>query len=116
MRDIRFRFWNNRLKKMDYEPDYNGVSHKINDSFTEPLDAGVWLQYTGLKDKDGKEIWEGDVVKWGEYVIESVFYNELDACFETQTSLICSETMEVIGNIYETPELMEEENGTNTNS
>lgn len=83
MREIKFRAWNKNLKKMykigqitlekgtwNYEPDnreYIGMSIPYQPSF-------VLMQYTGLKDKNGREIYEGDIVTCGDknikYLIE----------------------------------------------
>ena len=84
------------------------------------MDGCPIMQFTGLKDKNGKEIYEGDIVKWEE--VEE-FYKVVfgDGCFTTiyigdesemnfnherplyEIQNIC----EIIGNIYENHELLE---------
>jgi len=67
-------------------------------------------QYTGLKDKNGKEIYEGDIIDthWGKTVI---VYDHKFAGFwlKRGSTLICLDDVrpiEVIGNLYENPELI----------
>lgn len=77
-------------------------------------DINQLMQYTGLKDKNGVEIYEGDVVKWNNNIqignSTIVFY---DGCFRLEdypfseyNKLETGSRIEVIGNIYENPELI----------
>ena len=129
MRELRFRAWDIARGQMLYWPneeylniaiDFNGQI--VMDSFdddgegyrdrTVSYPKGYYLtQYTGLKDKNGTEIYEGDVIS-GEYdgdheTWEVGWEEDRDICGWSVTPDLC-ETMEVIGNIYENPELLKE--------
>ena len=78
------------------------------------------LQWTGLLDKNDKEVYEGDIIRikpnpkdYGGYkghnYIELVFWNDEEACYDIaidRTWLLLKSDIEIIGNIYENPELM----------
>ena len=110
MREIKFRAWDIEKKQMLH---IHTLFLKNKDEICPP---GILMQYTGLKDKNGKEIYEGDIVRhpiysknlsiiWhdGKYV--SMFVASYDGKHGLET--IALTVCEVIGNIYENPELCE---------
>lgn len=86
-----------------------------------PYAHGKEEQCTGLKDKNGRLIYEGDIIRlpwqagWPD-LIGVVKFNELYACFllsktitdRAEQSFWWNESKEVIGNIHENPELLED--------
>lgn len=85
------------------------------------IDPSTVGQYTGLTDKNGKKIFEGDIVKallsgkpsYGvvEYGKTGICaYCAMSHCEKSNYVLTCSDDFEVIGNIHDNPELMEAAN------
>lgn len=129
MRELKFRAWVND-HWVDWIPTcktlgaYN-ASVIDTDGYTfEEDNPFIVEQYTGLEDKNGKEIYEGDIVKWtnglGETMLYEVYFNECRATFllnplvngEMIEGMSDKKTpyIEVIGNIHENPELIGGEN------
>ncbi len=120
MREIKFRIWDEVLMHM-YTPEMNQKEPNL---WAIPRAEGgilkkddcILMQYTGLKDKNGKEIYEGDVLEWEDRrVIDSRVIEFSDGGFwlvgktnePWRERFMPSEpTREIIGNIYENPELI----------
>ena len=128
MREIKFRAWDKEYKSM-HEASYidwheNEVGYDKGNYYTN-LDSCILMQYTRLKDINGKEIYESDIVRCmlGEHwnykeTIGTVLFHCGEWALEEKGSMFfkiklyrCKE-IEIIGNIYENPELLCEEKNT----
>jgi len=108
MRDIKFRAWDGKrmFDAFDLIPELNRPVGNITVGTFKP--STIMLQYTGMKDRTGKEIYEGDIVDTGQGLIAPVTYH--GGCFGVTNSekgrTIYSTGFEVIGNVYENPDLL----------
>lgn len=129
MRSLKFRAWDKKRKCYakviqttnqgwkGYR-DKTYVSNGIMRFSKWVLSRFIIEQYTGLKDKkNGKEIYEGDIVKYKLYAdsrldyIDEVFYSTISGAFmvgdeDNIRTLDCLINVEVIGNVHENPELL----------
>jgi uncharacterized phage protein (TIGR01671 family) len=142
VREIKFRAWDKKSKKMlygdfciwassgrwaIYDDEDGGKSGLWEHNISDDYDLEV-MQYTGLHDKNGKEIWEGDILsdslvttkddpaKDGYFLYSEVIFSEGSFCgkeingWDPMTEIYPLagnySRQEVIGNIYENPELL----------
>ena len=150
MREIKFRVWDNKKKKMLHQKSGDfvmtirkgiSISFLVGDKYARVMSRKPicykLMQYTGLNDKKGKEIYEGDILRfpptddWGKinYTSFEVFHHDGDCanqhigfqmnrnhhhgcvCGGTIPNFLPKSTkqMIIIGNIHENPELLPED-------
>jgi uncharacterized phage protein (TIGR01671 family) len=142
MRKIKFRAWDKKTKKIrsvvsiafhnkrrvfDYEDSnlpkvvnlwgYDIIEQKDICLHREGNEY-VLMQYTGLKDKNGKEIYEGDIVKWAKETNHTskctmlgpkpIIWSSEFCGFELNGFGLIYKKYEIIGNIYENPDPLKE--------
>jgi uncharacterized phage protein (TIGR01671 family) len=130
MREIKFRLWNKEIKEMlfsdsgenDESREFHPFVFHIGYKSPHKLYDFEIMQFTGLVDKNGKEIYEGDklTILFGEEMYTGgkakhegveVFWNDIELCWsiknpnslirDMQLGAYVSGEFEVIGNIYE---------------
>jgi len=130
MRELKFRAWCKDNMEMEYAHERHGGSDyyfdfrdnhfqllmPMLDDYARKVDS-IIMQYTGLKDKNGKEIYEGDILNHKTDNNMVVVFNDKFASFGLTKigwmhihffgeAISDSEECEVMGNIYENPELL----------
>lgn len=122
MREIKFRAWDKEHEEMIGWEQYK--DELVAKDFSD--DNLVIMQYTGLKDIKGVEIYEGDIVRYRldgrgykfinlkvKYLDQSAGFYLTESCGDRLVSVIsmlnANVSCEIIGNIYENPELIKEE-------
>ena len=112
-REIKFRAWDKQSKQMS-EPfglfDIPDGFINIDGNYCYEADAEI-MQYTGLKDVNGKEVYEGDIVNWSRKTGKVVWHKRIAGFVMENTNLDLERIdiefeSEVIGNIYENPNLL----------
>ena len=121
-KEIKFRAWIEDIGEMVYgDEEYHFIVYSDGqvDYTSNDIEAANWgreqlkvMQFTGLRDKDGREVYEGDIVRisdgddW-EIGMDEIVYNA--PCFEFKKDnglQIDSRIVEVIGNVFENPNLL----------
>ncbi len=125
MREIKFRAWNKPTNEMNYYVEHYtyadgswGCSAGTNNNPIGNSENFILMQYTGLKDKNGKEIYEGDIIRIKHPFKDRNFEGTVEFMghhwnckdfyfthFDSPGDLLSegTEYIEIIGNIYENP-------------
>ena len=132
MREIKFRYWNKQAKKYHYGQVQvlSCLSQQTTGLYDHESDGCRFEQYTGLHDKNGREIYEGDVVCFddsesgGDRIVYAVEFGggtydsgvypfqgfylkpETEYGWHEDHSKMFNGSLEIIGNIHENPELL----------
>ena len=113
MRPIKFRVWEKLTKTMwnvaalDFPQKTIQIKHPVMNRVTLEFREGKLMQFTGLLDKNGKEIYEGDIVSYYDmpHVVE--FHS---GCFLLRRKYEIknwgADHYEVIGNVFDNPEFL----------
>lgn len=125
MTDIKFRAWDKKHQRMyhiltDIHALISGeitrvkwCTSEIDDGW---LDDFILMQFTGLKDKNAKDIYFKDFVQIGLYICcvewdneQAKFYlQQISGTAHNRESMSVSQSMEIIRNLYENPELIKD--------
>ncbi len=124
-REIKFRAWDNFFKQMYYFDFENNIEVRSGHLWIVHEEGAVSskspsikiMQYTGLKDRNDKEIYEGDLVAVADYAswegLYKVIWDEENSMYMIEDAYgdrekLCEfEEYLVKGNIYENPELLD---------
>jgi uncharacterized phage protein (TIGR01671 family) len=122
MRETKFRAWDKHERKLishfTIYSDGEGLGiydpHGCEDQWYD-INNFILMQFTGLKDKNGKDIYEGDICnhliyKTGPYKViytpDNTGYDLTNGIASMHLGRMCELNLEIIGNIYENPELL----------
>lgn len=137
MRDIKFRVWDGEImwspeffifnQSWTYHTNWSAFEDDPKFGKASRIDGKALMQYTGLKDKNGKEIYEGDIIVAHDVSDGGLYIQQYpglfngsrfevgwgDSCWEGKDHddgyihMSTRATYEIIGNIYENPELVD---------
>lgn len=117
MKELKFRAWDGKKIIDDVTPASKTSIIELFEYEHQITEVEAVEQYTGLKDKNGKDIYENDIVEYDWYIIgdkpayrtkEQVVFDDMGARLDTDRIRLCT-NVEVIGNIHENADLLGED-------
>ena len=130
-REIKFRVWDKKNAIMAQVCSIHNFNYPDNSEYKYIATGGkgliqwedaILMQYTGLKDKNGKEIYEGDIVRYlhkykpdpiyaevrwfNQHANFALYENTSRNIYDHESDWMILKDIEVIGNIYQNPELL----------
>lgn len=122
-KQIKFKIWDKKLhvmwqpipleKLLHYLIFQNCPNADAYEALKDHFEEMVWLLSTGLYDKNGKEIYEGDIIKWGIHIGEVKWETYVYVFGDGFGLSPCNIKSEIIGNIFQNPELLKEQHENN---
>lgn len=126
-RIIKFRAWDGRVMVDVWQVDHFGEQWKVNDDIDSTMDKWLIMQFIGLKDKNGIDIYKGDILKHNQNIYIVWWTENMGICLihkkhfsPDKKSILTTDNrqdfnfiwstqkyIEVIGNIYQNPELIQ---------
>ena len=113
MEEKKYKAWHRERKNMTKPMTLSFIAHESGLKLQSPTTEYDWLQYTGLKDRKEIEIYEGDIITFRydkKYIVVEVKdispYGLFLGSFGFYNTIHQRNTIEVIGNRYQNPELL----------
>ncbi len=108
-RDLKFRVWNEQYGMSQPWTTTEAINMAITGNFDLVSKGTVYMQFTGMKDKNDQEMCEGDIVRHSGQMYVVTWDRGGFVAYADKSNWVVldfNDDMEIIGNIYENPDLL----------